>query len=332
MSEYEHPLCRPTEVTKRVGRDTCFVLAEGKNFGAFPTRSKNGIRFDIEHGIFGVSIHEWRAAISLDLFEPTRIIRCINFKHRGSFKTFVDKFYNARQECKKSGDDIGALHFKYLLNSCSGKFAQNPANYAEHKITSNSEDLSAQGWEADTVNTDHDITIWSRPVDRFIRYNCATAASITGAARSILMRAIARAKNPVYCDTDSIVCEELPEGNGVVLDDKKLGAWKLETAGHRIAIGGKKLYALFSNACPSCGALYDATLGDCFPSRNSVIQNCPDDWHEHGSVKQANKGCKATPAEIVEAASGGFFMYENIAPTFSWDGSHKFITRKVQAT
>jgi hypothetical protein len=68
------------------------------------------------------------------------------------------------------------------------------------------------------------------------------AASITSAARAYLMRAIHGATRPIYCDTDSLICESLaPE---TVIDGNVLGAWKLELDNiTECAIAGPKLYA-----------------------------------------------------------------------------------------
>ena len=68
------------------------------------------------------------------------------------------------------------------------------------------------------------------------------AASITSAARSYLMRAIHNSTRPIYCDTDSLICESL--GSGTEINGETLGAWKLEQDNIlECAIAGPKLYA-----------------------------------------------------------------------------------------
>lgn len=320
MQSFKHPLGAPVSVTKKISKNTCFVTAEGKNYGAFPSREKGGgLRFDIEEGTFGVSIHEWKTALALGLFVPSRIVRCYNFDNRGTFSDFVSHFYNARAEAKASNDATSALFYKYILNSAYGKFAQNPENYFDYKIAPDTEDFRMDGWEPDMIDDVFGHIIWRKPSDSFIRHNVATAASITGAARSILMRAIAYAKNPIYCDTDSIICEDL---EGVEIDDKKLGAWKLEGIGSRAAVAGKKLYAIFSDTCPSCGS----------QSQVKRHEECFDKWHEHGCIKQANKGVRISPEEIEAVCSGHVIQFEKDSPSFKWDGTHKFIRRKVRMT
>jgi DNA polymerase elongation subunit (family B) len=302
MKNFLHPIDSPEADTVKVRKSTCFISAEGKNYGAFPTRTKsNGLRFDIESGLFHVSIHEWEAALSHNLFEPTKIKRCINFRNRGTFAEFVDTFYSKRNKAKIDGDDIHALFYKYILNSAYGKFAQNPAKYLEYTITDATVNLESRGWKAISINSTgtgaaNTYIIWKRPPEKLVSkmYNVATGASITGASRAVLMDAIARADTPIYCDTDSIICKGL---KGVVLDEEKLGAWKQEATANKACIAGKKLYALFQR-------------GKC--------------------VKQANKGVKITAQEIEDVCNGMVVQSHRDAPSFHLDGSYNFISRKVR--
>lgn len=81
--------------------------------------------------------------------------------------------------------------------------------------------------------------IWSIPVSEWRFNNVATAASITGAARAKLLRAIAGAIDPIYCDTDSIVCREL---RGQEITNGELGTWNLEANISEFILLGKKIY------------------------------------------------------------------------------------------
>jgi hypothetical protein len=293
MSEYKHPIGRPTGKGTKITRDTCFITAEGVNYGAFPVRTKkNGISFLKRDGVFSMSIHEWRVAIRYGLFEPKRIIETIDFENRGTFKKFVNKFSNLRNQAKIDGDVTNALFYKYVCNTPYGKFAQNSENYFDYKIHATGKQVSEKWTPTHVENAA--LTIWRKPSSRISRYNVATAASITGASRSILLEAISKAERPVYCDTDSIICEGAP---GLELDNNKLGAWKFEGEGDTIAIAMKKLYALFSN-------------GEC--------------------IKQANKGVRISPQEIVRCAQGETITYRRAAPSYKIDGRHVFITRRVR--
>lgn len=302
MKNFLHPVDTPEADTVKIRKSTCFITAEGKNYGAFPTRQKNGgLRFDIDRGIFHVTIHEWETALRHNLFEPTKIRRCINFRNRISFAEFVDSFYVKRNEAKIAGDDIHALFYKYILNSAYGKFAQNPDKYNEYTITDATVNLESSGWRANSIESvdstaTNSYIIWQRkPVKQHAKmFNVATGASITGASRSVLLDAIAKADTPIYCDTDSLICKGL---TGVNLDETELGAWKLEATANEACIAGKKLYALFNKGV---------------------------------TVKQANKGVKITAQEIKDVCRGVVIQSQRDAPSFHLDGSHTFIKRKVR--
>jgi hypothetical protein len=83
-------------------------------------------------------------------------------------------------------------------------------------------------------------TVWAIPCTEWRFNNVATAASITGAARAKLMRAIHSAVDPLYCDTDSIICRDL---GGHTITASDLGTWNLEAEIGEVIIAGKKLYA-----------------------------------------------------------------------------------------
>lgn len=287
---------------------TCFVDCEGRNDGAFPSRDRNGgLDFTVPYGRFYPSIHEFRAAVETGCFTLRAIHQTIGFERTETFAEFVDHFYDARNLAKANGDKIRALFYKYILNSCYGKFAQNPENYSEFYLTHESElppdfhqcskacpDDCRKKWVPSYMC--EEWIIWKRPLQRLSYFNIATGASITGAARSLLLRGLAASIHPAYCDTDSIICEDL---QGVRIDDTELGAWKCEASGDTLAIAGKKLY--------------------CLRSENSYI-------------KKAHKGAKLSGPEVFKIASGQTIEYPNPVPTFSWDGSHRFITRKVRST
>lgn len=85
-----------------------------------------------------------------------------------------------------------------------------------------------------------DYDIWEKPAMRRKYNNVGTAASITGAARAKLLEAIHNAENPVYCDTDSLICTAL---NNTEIHSTRLGAWDLEKSFDEIIVAGKKLYS-----------------------------------------------------------------------------------------
>jgi DNA polymerase elongation subunit (family B) len=341
MKSYLHPVGTTPIMSTKIERDTCFVTATGHNYGAFPVRSKTGaLDFTVPYGTFNTTIHEWEAALDTQNFKPDKVIKTYGFSDRVSFAEFIDHFYFKRLVAKKRGDKMHTLFYKFVLNSAYGKFAQNPENYFEWRITPGNELLTescgmckgkghctacdATGYRhkdsglvcrecegsADChfcggsgfkwrPEYEHQgkYTIWCTPLSRLYYYNVATGASITGAARAVLLRGIRCAIRPLYCDTDSIICEDL---DGVFLHESELGAWKLEGEGERAAICGKKLYAVF-----------DAS-GEV--------------------VKKAHKGARLTGHEILRIAKGETVEARNPVPGYKLDGKHAFTTRRISRT
>jgi DNA polymerase elongation subunit (family B) len=297
MRDYLHPVGTGAQVSKKIEKDTCFVVATGENYGAFPTRTKTGgLDFTVERGTFSVTIHEWNAALETGSFRPHKIVKTYGFNNRVTFAEFVDHFYAARKIAKQAGDKARDLFYKFVLNSAYGKFAQNPENYYDYQVTDATPQPDGSAWEPAYIHQGKYI-IWKKPAERHQYYNVATGASITGAARAVLLRGISNAYRPIYCDTDSIICESMRR---VDVDSERLGAWKLECQGTRAAIAGKKLYAIFD-----------------------ITETC---------IKKAHKGARLTGEEILRIAKGEVIACENPVPRFGFDGSSKFMVRNIRST
>jgi hypothetical protein len=295
MRSYLHPIGSPTIIKNAsdisIGRDTYFLSVFGYSSGCFPVRDNDGgLSFPIGLGIYHVSIHEYNAAIETNQFELQDILQVVNFDKSGSFGEFVDTYHGLRKQAKLNGDELGSTFYKLVCNSAYGKFAQCPDNYMEYIIKPLGVDVF--GYTEDYIVGNS--VLWSKPSEDVTRYNVATGASITGCSRSFLIRALATAKRPIYCDTDSIICEEL--GPDTEYDDTKIGAWKLEKSGDKIAIAGKKLYAMFDGI-------------EC--------------------IKMASKGVRLTAAQIEYVATGGKVTWKKDAPTFSLSCGTRFLHRNV---
>lgn len=312
MKNYQHPISRLDSVGTKITSDTAFLIVEGENHHAFPKRDIHGnLSFDCPSGTFGISIHEYRIAQKYGLFKTRRIVSTYNFKIQRPFDTFVDKFYSLRKKAKEEKDSAMSLFYKYILNSGYGKFAQDSTQYFDYEIVPDTVSLAEKEeceeckrdkcrahWMIDSTYPEFGLVIWKRANPKPVFYNVATGCSITGAARSVLMEAYANATNPVYCDTDSIICEGL---SGVKFSDSELGAWKLEAEGDTIAIAGKKMYAVFN---------------------------------ARKVVKQANKGCQIEASEIKRLASNPEYRYnyERESPSLHLDGTHSFLKRTIRKT
>lgn len=331
MSTMLHPIGTGHRITRNIEPDTCFIVAEGRNYGAFPMRQKNNsLDFTKGYGTYWVSIHEWQAAIDTGFFKPTKILKCYNWPQRGNFTEFIDHFYQARLKAKAKGDRIREIFYKFILNSAYGKFAQNPNNYFDWSITPYGDpppewhecvplcdEKCRKKWTMVYIH-DGEYVIWKRPLQRLSWYNIAIGASITGAARSLLIRGLHATKNPLYVDTDSIICVG---DSSVPIDDIKLGAWKCEGTGRVAAIAGKKMYAVFS----------EDVEGLCAAARKKGKPD-PEIFQGMALAKKAHKGAKLTGTEIVEIARGAEVDSYNPVPSFKWDGTHTFTKRRIRST
>jgi len=301
MRDCLHPISSKFELRSYIDDNTDFACIEALNDNCLPVRADDGgLDFTKRRGTFYATIHEINAGIETGTLEILKVKHAWTFKHKVTFGEFVDTFYNKRLEAKALGDKILDILYKLCLNSAYGKFALNPRKFKQWTFTIDDipEPLATpdnpDGWSLHSQS--ERLFIWSRPAPRKNGfYNVATAASITGAARANLHRNIALATRPVYCDTDSIICRDF-RGE---LDETALGGWKLEATGDTVAIGGKKLYAVFN--------------------QSEVI-------------KQASKGVRLSAAEIMDVCRGQTVTYENPVPNFKLDGSAEFVTRNIRKT
>lgn len=297
MSDRNHPTGAEYEFTcdlQRLVTDIRpgFATVHGRANGCFPRKTEKGrLEFPHETATFRITLWELREALSLGLFEPHECTEGYIAKDSQNFEPFVSVFAREKRDAKINGDRISELFAKLIMNSSYGKFGANPENYFDYRFLL-ADAPFPQGWD---IYEDWGwLIIICRPsIIRAESYrDVATAASITGAARARLMRALATAGRPIYCDTDSIICESIAEPVGT-----GLGEWKLECEADRATIIGKKLYALSQN-------------GEC--------------------VKKASKGVKMTLKDYFDVANGKAYTYEKSAPTFKKDGSATFINRVIK--
>lgn len=273
MANYQHPI-GDAYIWRRgdISDSTCFVDLRCRSHGAFVCRgSDDPLIADIANGVgkYHVTIWEYLTAKKYGLIEDDEILGVVDFELRSNFSKFVVPMYLRRlrvkdlmavlkeqgledttefEELKKED-----LFLKYLLNNAYGKFAQNPRRFKEYYFTNVGEappkpwmeflhemaDEERHKYSMPVERTD-DFSVWAKPSPGRRYNNVATAASITGAARSVLLEAIQNAVDPIYCDTDSLICKSL---NGVEIHKSKLGAWDLEAQFDRVIIAGKKTYA-----------------------------------------------------------------------------------------
>lgn len=309
MKDERHPIGADFILQSDIDDDTDFACIDAINKGALPVRAENGsLDFTCERGTFYATIHEIKAGLETGTLKINRVKHAWKCENKTTFGDFVDHFYSLRQVAKANEDEVRNILYKLILNSSYGKFALNPRKFKEWHFSLGdvpqplASPKNPDGWTLDAQSGD--IFIWSRPSPRkkgFI--NVATAASITGAARADLLRNICNASRPVYCDTDSIICENFSGS----LDDHKLGGWKLEAKGTLCAIAGKKLYTL-------------------------IDEKSPEWMEDKQALKLASKGVRLEAEQILRICKGEEIEHHNPVPTFALGKEPKFISRIIRKT
>ncbi len=328
MRDSLHPISDKPIHEPRITERTHFAKIRAWSLGALPIRKADGgLDFPIGVNDFFACIHEIKAGLETRTLKILHTYYSIYFEQTASMAEFVDTFYSLRQEASAAGDEINKLFYKLVLNSSYGKYAQDPRKYEnwlfdpddiptpllcepchdrirkgldrEECEACKSGARSPMGWYLHT--THHGKHIYAQPQQAKPGsfFNVATAASITSASRANLLRGIQAATRPLYCDTDSIICEHLEPSADIILDPKILGAWDIEADGDTVCIAGKKLYAIFKDGV---------------------------------EVKKASKGVKLTADEIRRVCNGEVVEHKSIVPKFKLNGEVDFVTRNIRKT
>jgi hypothetical protein len=302
-----------------------FMRFMGRNNGAIPRKNEetNKLDFNTSSGEYYACSHEIKAACELGLLKVDKILDVFVPCNYQRFKDFVEFWSAEKVRCKQEGDEAGETFAKLVLNSAYGKFGSNANEFKEWYIyddlADDAEKIKFEEWRdqhptirggkngkaisrgAEMVHDYGRFEIWQapNPSDRGF-FDVAVAASITSAARSMLLRAIHGADRPLYCDTDSLVCLEL---QGVEIDSFKLGAWKFEGSTDTIYIAGKKMY--------SCRL--DEVGKDGKPK-----------------FKTASKGAHLTHDDIIKVCAGEVVHWQSDAPNFKFSGDTKFVARNIR--
>lgn len=281
-----------------------FIDFVGSNHNALPYRTDEGnLIFTHPYGRFFACSHEIEIALKHNLISIDHINVCYVPQETITFDKFVDTYSAEKAIAKKAGDITNYTFAKLIQNSGYGRTGINPANFEDWIINrdfGNFEDLETQGYQQQCDYEEFEL--WSRPAEIREHQYCdvAIAASITSATRATLLEGLQNSIEPIYCDTDSIICKEF---NGDI-DPYRLGAWDLEKTADYAAIGGKKLYALYNR------------------SKTGVIEK----------IKTSSKGGTLSAGEIVKIANGGNVDFQRDAPTFSLKNPPRFVSRQFRKT
>lgn len=305
----------------KTGVEQCFIRFIGESKGGLPWRGEDkSLSFAPRVGEFFVSGWEFVAAQKARAVRVDEYISILRPLETRNFSEFVTHFYGMKKRAEKGSSD--ELFAKLILNSSYGRFALNSRDYRDVQMESAAGEpdenklfrkqiaklvtrkfpklrgdafkekcasywRGLEGkWELTNKFEDVGISVWERPseVKSDAFFNVATAASITGAVRAFMFESLRAVKRPVYCDTDSIICED----TGKLKLGVELGEWKLEceSVTDGLWIAAKKLYAL-------------------------KIKNGKKPW------KLASKGVRLSAGEIKKVAEGETIKTTLIAPTFS---------------
>lgn len=344
MANCEHPIGGFDDYDLRRGEPTdktVFVDLSCRNYGALIGRDEEGFTSaTIPNGRFKTTIFEYRVAQEFGLIEDVEIHACWDCKRRTTFDQFILPLYENRLKTKTAMGELKALglqttagfmdlkkddiFFKLLLNNSYGKFAMNPANYKEHYLTDPGKMPPAEWFKTLEGLDDEDriaylqpifengeYAIWQKPSPSFRYHNVGTAASITGAARAVLLAAIQQADDAIYCDTDSLISRSL---SGVPLHKSELGAWDLEDEFTEVIVNGKKLYAV-RHRTPK------------ILTPEQIANGAKPDY----TVKSKGTG-RLTWDDMLQMLNGGNVVKFNSAPTLDKFSRQRYVQRTIRAT
>lgn len=214
----------------------------------YPVVRNNRLIFPVGNLIATLHDTELRYAIDHNHVENIQYLIC--YDSDIVFSNYVDFFYQTRQKAKQDGNKSWDYICKIFLNSLYGKFGQ--TNVEREVLDQKKGEFISrmtviapkQGLSGAEIN-------WFGTVYREIKSGEATysfpaiAGAITANARMLLWSYIRQAglSNVFYCDTDSLIVNELGYKNlSNRLDNGKLGYLKLQSTAPQFTIRGAKDY------------------------------------------------------------------------------------------
>lgn len=159
------------------------------------------------------------------------------------FAKFVDFFFSKRIQAQKIGDDARNILYKLVLNNLYGKFGQRDEVESLQVLSEEQAfNLIHHKEINELVRIDESTAFYSVREEKKCRTSFPTiAAMITASARIQLCEVLESCEYPIYCDTDSIHCQD--ELSDDLLGDD-LGKLKVEFYNSYARYGGKKSYEI----------------------------------------------------------------------------------------
>lgn len=297
MANMEHPLGDDYATMRRLPESSVyFADITCWSNGALPLRDEKGsLRFPVGEHRFLACSHEIRQGLELGWIKNVQVHRVQKAMHTQSFNEFITGFADRKIQYEREGNASMRLFMKLIMNSSYGKFATDPAKFKDAELFNDLDALELAGFKYAGMFGDRYLGEKPTPIKAYQYHDVAIAASITSASRAVLMRGLAKATRPIYCDTDSIVAE----GLDMPPHDTELGAWKNEASCDEVAIAGKKMYAGF---------------------------------FQGQGVKKASKGVNLAYDKIRAIAAGEVVLSEIDAPNLRLGQAPKFMARRVAST
>lgn len=214
-------------------------------------------------------------------------IRCIDgYMFHGStslFRNYIKPLYE--EKCKSKGAKKQLM--KILINSLYGKFATNPKHVK--KIPYLDENGVVQYKTSDDERD-------GKPI------YTAVSSFITAYARKQLFKAIDDNMGIfIYCDTDSVHLNG--KGVGIPVDDKLLGAWKIESDANPVVkakyLGPKCYYQVLRDKTP------DNPRGV-----NIKVAGAPDEIKAQMEYEDFHIGAKYSGKKIPMLVNGGVILMD----------------------
>ena len=300
MSRHWHgPGMQQTLRLPDAGHGSWFADIKAKSYGALPYRSDK-LYFPSDGEVRSYKASGWE--IIQGLKTETLEIVSVDMVYKpvmvSSFESYVTKFYDERRSARETGDFVAELFAKLMLNSAYGKFGQDGRRFEKFCLVERGDwPENDPRWPSDMrwawyCDTDTGHSVFSRPDPSNRFYNVATAASVTAFARAHLWDAILKSERPLYCDTDSIICERFDGAIG-----KALGEWSLDAELTEAHIAQRKMYAV-------------KTIG--------------------GDYKTASKGVRLDFDTIKAGIKDrSILSYKKDAPCFSLKYGSRYLERKI---
>lgn len=202
-------------------------------------------------GKFITVLHDAELRYAMEYGHIHEVIEVAIYTRGSIFSDYVDYFYDSKQKADMVGDKIGRQLSKTMMNALYGKFGQrgihsqiipNKGQIRFGRFIGYSEKLKC----AVTVIYLGDKMEITYPLSESYYSMPAIAGAVTANARMYLYHLITLAgrRHVVYCDTDSLIVDELGYSRLISrMDNIKLGYLKLEGISNQLLIFGVKDYA-----------------------------------------------------------------------------------------